>query len=353
MMIRKLRKRTSVDVITGESRRQQGALGRRLYSGLLVVGALALANLLVGHTVFLRADGLVVQERMVVSSTFLAQVSDLSVREGERVKAGEQLALLESPEMIDRLAALSSREGDLIAELANLQVKSRELAAVLPVATDRAEATGKRVQDYKRLRSRGLVTATAQDDAYEASFEAQQSLVALRGELSSLTEQREAIERARAETRLAIDRLRAHYADGLVVAPVDGTIGSALPPPGLVIRPGDPLLTLHYGLPHIVAFVPNNYLFRVKPGQRVSVKAGPRRTIGVVDSILPLAEALPPEFQRTFRPRDRHHLIRLRLVEPEAFPLNEKVRLGNCWFFCGTEPAPAGPLQEERRALLD
>jgi hypothetical protein len=75
-------------------------------------------------------------------------------------------------------------------------------------------------------------------------------------------------------------------------------------------------------------------MFPVSRGDEVSVTAGPGAppVTGVVDALLDVADALPPEFQSTFRPRDRDRLIRIALPEASSFALSQKVRVGGCAF---------------------
>ncbi|MEM9123906.1 MAG: biotin/lipoyl-binding protein [Pseudomonadota bacterium] len=351
-MIRRLRSRPPIDTLPTDTRAERRSLGRRLYLAGLGVGVVTLVNILFGHLVFLRADGLVVREQLAVSATSLARLTAVHVREGDVVSAGDRLATVESADMIERMGVLSAREGELIAQLATLDVKTQSLEALLPVARDRAHQSAALVADYKRLRGRSLVTAASQDEAFESSFEASQALIDLEGELSALEQQVTAIANAKAETTKAIVRMRQHYADGEVRAPFEATVGADLPPPGLVVRPGDALMTLHYGSPHVVAFVPNDYLFGVTPGQVVDLHAGRAHSRARIEAILPYAEALPPEFQRIFRPRDRYRLVRLTIEELEAFPVLEKVRIRNCWLFCSMEGEAPGQAVDAGDAAL-
>jgi hypothetical protein len=85
---------------------------------------------------------------------------------------------------------------------------------------------------------------------------------------------------------------------------------------------------------YILAYLPDMYLFAVSPGDKVEVSGGTgsRSSVGTVEAILTVADALPPEFQNTFRPRDRSRLIRISLPPDNGFAISQKVRIGGCGF---------------------
>lgn len=334
-MIRTIKTRRRPDALVNDVRRERNSLGRRIYVVLLAAGAVAIVNYLVGDMVFLRADGLVVRDRTVIASAYLAELTTVEVREGDVVAAGQPLLTVQSAEMIDRLGQLSAREGELIARLSEIKVKARTYQKLKPIAEMRVRESATVVSDQGPARARGLITAASRDDAMSNYYEATQALVALDAEQEALGEELAALEAARANTRLAIERLTEHYADGTIDAPRAGTVVGEVPAPGLVVKPGDPILTLYSGRPYIVAFVPAHYLPGLVSGDRVRVTSGRISTVGTVDEVLPVAQALPPEFQRSFRPRDRHRMVRLKIDEAVAFPVLDKVRIRDCWIACG------------------
>ena len=118
------------------------------------------------------------------------------------------------------------------------------------------------------------------------------------------------------------------YADGLVRAPVSGTIGPSVPSVGDVYRPGDPLLTVYFGEPYILLYLPRRYLFPAYAGMKLEVTDGQNTASGVISETLPVTDALPKEFQNTYKPSDRNQLAKIKL-EPSTtvFPLLQKVRV--------------------------
>jgi hypothetical protein len=51
-----------------------------------------------------------------------------------------------------------------------------------------------------------------------------------------------------------------------------------------------------------------------------------------VETLLSVADALPPEFQSMFRPRDRGRLVRIRLPAGHPFAVSQKLQVRGCMF---------------------
>ncbi len=69
-------------------------------------------------------------------------------------------------------------------------------------------------------------------------------------------------------------------------------------------------------------------MFPVYTGMTLKVTDGQKTASGVISEILPVTDALPKEFQNTYKPSDRNQLAKIKL-EPAAipFPLLQKVRV--------------------------
>ena len=68
-----------------------------------------------------------------------------------------------------------------------------------------------------------------------------------------------------------------------------------------------------------------------RQGQKVSIKGRGRTATGYIERVLPVTDALPPEFQLPNRVRGRGQLVRVELSQPQDFALDEKVRLASCY----------------------
>lgn len=326
-MIRKLKSRPRPDDLVTQQRKTTNATGRMIYLGLLGVFALALLNFLFGDLVFLRADGQVVRNRTTIAATYIARVESIGVKQGQSVKTGDPIFRVQSAEMLERLAELSAASARLAAKAAEFKIRSETVRRLLPIAEVRAAETEKVLAQFAKLSQANLVTSSRYDEALSARYQAQQAMVQLQAEKQTLTEEITALETARADAANALADLRAHYSKGMVRAPIGGAIGSTVPSAGDVYRPGEPMLSIYSGEAYVLAYLPRRYLFTIRTGMKVTVKSGRNSAAGVITQILPVTDALPKEFQNTFKPSDRSQLARIQLLEPDRFPLHEKVEL--------------------------
>jgi multidrug resistance efflux pump len=332
-MITNLRRRPRPDRLASQQRRTTNQTGRLVYLAMLAVFAGVLVNYLFGDFVILRADGLAVRDEVTIATTYIAGVKSIEVEEGQQVSAGDPLMVLQSSQILEQLADLSTRRARLAAEAADFRIRAETVTKLLPLAERRERETDKILLTFDELSERQLVTNARYDEALRASFEARQSLVKLRTEGETLTDELAALNAARADADQALDDLRAYYDGGVVRSPVDGTIGTAVAVAGDVYRPGEKIMTISTGETYVLAFLPRHYLFAIAPGMDVAVSAGRLGADGTISEILPVTDALPDEFQNTFKPRDRSQLARIRFASPPPFPLHEKVRIGRRLFW--------------------
>jgi multidrug resistance efflux pump len=332
-MLTKLRSRPRPDDLKTQQRRTTNRFGRLVYLSLLGVFSVALLNFLFGDFVFLRADGQVVRDRTTIAATFIARVETIEVQQGEIMDEGQPILQLQSSEMLDRLANLSARRAELVAKAAAFRIRSVTVHDLLPLAERRATETDRVLTQFDQLTQAQLVTSARYDGALLSRLEAQQTVVQLRAESATLDSELAPLETAIADATAALSDLRTHYSEGIVRAPVDGTVGTQIPSPGDVYRPGETIVSIYSGEAYVLAYLPRRYLFPIHAGMEVNVTSGRQVATGVISEILPVTSALPEEFQNTFEPRDRSQLARIRLIDANDFPLHEKVHLTGIYSF--------------------
>lgn len=326
-MLRSLRKRPRSDKLANQLRKPGGNWGRRVYLALLILFMLAMSNFLWGDFLLLRSVGLVLRDENVVALTHVARVGSVNVEEGETVRRGDVILHIDSTEVLERLADLSIRLAELTQQKAELELRSEVAARLLPLAEKREYRTSEVLRRIENLDDRGLITSASYDEFMRAKFDAQENHIRLAVESKSLSRQIADLEAARKDAISAIEKLETYYADGLVRAETDGSIGADLPSIGSVYRPGEPILTIHSGDAYILAYLPSRYLFPIDVGTNVEISSGRHRDRGVISEILPLSDALPMEFQNTFRPRERNQLAKIMLSNPSRFPVLDKVEI--------------------------
>lgn len=331
-MVKMLRRRPRPDTLLNEKRRMTNYAGRLVYLALLVALMLAGLNYLFGDFVYFRADGLVLRHKTVIASTYVARVEDVAVAQGSKVSKGDVLLRLQSAELLERLADLSARRAQLAAREVDFRIRAATVAQLLPLAQKRENQAAGTVDKFEELLGSGFATSLSYGTALRTSFDAQQDSVRLVIQDQALKEELSMLERARHDADTALENLKDHYGGGVVRSTVDGTVGASVPSVGNVYRPGESILTVHWGEPFVLAYLPRRYLFSINVGQEVAVSDGRHEVTGIISEILPITAALPSEFQNTFKPRDRNQLAKIRFSSPAPFSLHDKVTIKRARF---------------------
>jgi hypothetical protein len=162
--------------------------------------------------------------------------------------------------------------------------------------------------------------------------QAMDKLLSLDAEKTSLETEISANQGALQQVSGAFADLQRTYGSGVLTAPASGYVGSHVGMVGEVLSAGTtPVANIYAGTSYVLAYIPENYLFDVNEGQKVSIKGRGRTATGYIERVLPVTDALPPEFQLPNRVRGRGQLVRVELSQPLDFALDEKVRLASCY----------------------
>ncbi|ODA68248.1 multidrug resistance protein MdtN [Methyloligella halotolerans] len=329
----KIHKRPSVDKLVSEQRVESASWGRRIYLALLAMLGLVILNYLFGDMVFLRAEGILLTDRDVVAATYPGQVVKVEVTEGQEVKKGAVLVRMESAQMVRDIAELTLKAADLIEKNAQLQIKFGVVKTLLPLAERHLQESAATLDDFDALEDKGLVSNLRMNDAVENKFDASQKLAELQSQRKLYETQLPNVVESSKRAIGALNSLKTIYANGVIVASRDGTVGPKVPTQGQAVNFGDDLLTLYGSETYVLAYLSSDYLFEVEPGERVRVSSGSRTVEGRIEAVLGVADALPPEFQNLFKPRDRGRLVRI-AVDGGEFAVAQKVSVRGCWLIC-------------------
>jgi multidrug resistance efflux pump len=278
-----------------------------------------------GDYVLLEADGLVLRDQNVVATTYVARVEGVDVTEGQAVEAGSPLLKLQSTEILERLADLSTKRAELVAKSTEFKVRSESVTQLLPLAERRAAEAINTIKQFDALAAAKLVTSARYQEALRVNYEASRDQVNLLSQRDVLNGELSSLDNALADADDAIAKLKGLYSDGIVHSPVNGSIGASVPSVGNVYRPGEPILSIYSGDPYVLVYLPRRYLFPIYVGMELGLTDGRDVADGVIVEILPVTDTLPKEFQNTFKPSDRNQLAKIKLTTPSAFPLNQKV----------------------------
>lgn len=330
-MVGALRKRPRPDNLKSDQRRATNSSGRIIYLGMLMVMVITGLNYLFGDLIFLRADGLVLRDRSSVSMTYLANVQEVNVTAGKAVRKGEPLLRLQSSNLLERLAELSSINARLVTSHAEHKIQAETIDALLPLARKMAQEATNALAQFDQLLAPRIVSTASYNGALLATFNAQRQLVQYEVEGRILKDQLASMQSAISDAQNALADLRNHYDNGVVHSPVDGTIGATIPSVGDAFQPGQAILSIYSGDAYVLAYLPRRYLFPIKPNKRVKLQSGRWSATGHISEIIPVTTALPEEFQNHFRSRDRSQLARIHFDRDAPFPLHEKVLITEAW----------------------
>ena len=344
--MKRLRSRTRVDTLSNQQRAEPIRWGRRIYLTIVAIFIFTLINYAVGDAVVLRAEGLVTSEHEVVAATYSGKVVAVNVKEGQVVFAGDILLRIDSADMLKDIAHLATQNADLAQREAELAVRAATARHLLPLAQKHAKQTTDASALLNSVKAQGLVTQQRAAQAIGSEYETAARVADLESQTGVLGEQLPLVRAAHQGALTALRQLEAFYDHGLVRSTRSGLVGSTVPVSGQVIKYGDVLMQIYGSDTSVLAYLSDSYLFPVKAGQPVEVRAGLNTVVGRIEMALTVADALPPEFQNMFRPRDRSRLVRIRLPADHAFAVSQKISVGGCafgwcWADCSTKDAIA------------
>jgi multidrug resistance efflux pump len=331
-MISTLGKRQRLDRVQNDIRNSGLAWGRYVYISLCLLFLAALFDYVAGSSVFLRADGLVLQEHHTIAPAYDAQISEIYVQPGQRIDAGTKIAKMESLSLTQALAELATKQAEISSRWAEASSKLAMTNTMLPLARRQSAELQTNLGAVQQMRDRQLGNARRIEEASTVAYTARERAAELEAQQNSLKMQVAITEEARRDAQDAYNQLKSVFNGGLVVSPAAGVVGPSVAAPGEVLNTTTQILEVFTGKSYILAYLPDNYLFSVDPGQLVWAATGRRGSVATIDEVLPVADVLPVEFQNTMRPRDRSQLVRIKLPDEHSFTIRQKIRISPCYF---------------------
>lgn len=253
------------------------------------------------------AVGYVEGEYVLLAPTEVAQLREVSVRAGERVEAGQTLAVLEKRDaelaVAEARAALAQAE----AELANLQKGKRpeeiavfeaELASAQAEA-DEAKRALARTQD---LHERGTASQAALDQARTQAELAEAKVGQAKANLAvarlpARAEEIEAAKNRRDQAKAALEQAEWRLAERTIEAPSAGRIDDVIRNAGDVAGPQAPVISmLPDGAVKLKVYLPEAMFSALQVGDRLAVNCDgcPGSLFARVSYVSPEPEFTPP-----------------------------------------------------------
>jgi HlyD family secretion protein len=256
---------------------------------------------------FASGNGRVEGTEVDVATKFAGRVTELLVREGDAVKAGQVIARLDDRALRAQLAA---------ARAAAERARHEDHAAETEVERRRHELTFAQAEYDRsvRLFERGAVPESRLDRDRAAWQTAEAVLRAAAA--------REAEAHAQLVTSEAqIDEIEANLSDFTIAAPVPGRVLFRLAEPGEVLPAGGKIATIvDLDDLYMTVYLPERIAGRVRIGAdaHIRVDAFPERLLPArVTFVAPSAEFTPKEVQTT---EERQKLVFRTRLEPTANP---------------------------------
>lgn len=325
----RLRRRPRYDTLQNEVRKRGRSWGRWVYLGLVGLFFVWLFDMFLGDLVYLKADGLVMRDRVVVATQYTASVRTLTVEEGSRVRKGERIGGLLSQAVEESLAKLSSDVADLLTRSTQLTVRKNVIDAVSPMAERRLEEARAARRTSERDNTKGLYTVERRHTLLENEIKGASSMAEIEAERRTMAVDLPKLKAAVDAAVQAMDRLKDIYGSGAIDSPVDGVVGHLNVSQGSVVKPGDPLMEIFHGEPYVLAYIPEGALYRVEVGDRIEIDVGFKTYLGRIGRIYPVTSQLPREFRDTFRQAPRAQVVRIEFEPGQTYPtLFARTRIG-------------------------
>jgi HlyD family secretion protein len=306
---------------------------------LILIVVVALGALAMGYVLWYRpapdaaevlvASGTVEATEGQFGFTAAGRIDAILVREGDRIRAGTELARLDRAELDARRAQAVAHVNTGRAQLAELERGSRpeELTqgrAAVDAVNERLLDAERDLDRTRRLFEGGAVARESLDKA-ALSVEIARSQQTQAGEQLRLLEQgprREKIDAQRAQVaqaRAAVQAIDAALANTIIVAPFDATVTVRHREPGEIVSPGAAVLTLMNVEDRWVRiYVPASRIGAVRMGKQVSISSDtfPEKTYpGEVVFIASQAEFTPKSVQTTEERVKLVYAVKIRILD--------------------------------------
>jgi biotin carboxyl carrier protein len=310
-----------------ESRRRAAGRVVRFAYGITVFGVLAFFVVYFGAPlVFLSGPGVVTAPRYAASLPHIVQVTAMNVAPGAIVKAGEEIAAVNSPQVDRVLATYMNALADIAGRQAELRVKLRVAQETLASVRSYLQLTEETIAQIEKTSATSL-SYSYRVDMYRERAEALKTVVTQEAEAAESTAQLATLDDFARQIREHMDAVERGFAGGKVSAPVSGVVSTNIAYVGQTLVAGAPIAEILDPTDIFVDwYVPNRRLADPKVGDEVLVLFGNRRIPGTIVDLLPVSEAYSGRAPQFGRDREATQIARVRFKEGTSLPpLNSTV----------------------------
>jgi len=263
------------------------------------------------------------------------RIESIRVHEGDKVKAGDTLAVLDRTELAARNAQAEAQLSATQAGLSEMQRGARAEELALAQEAERTSAT--RLTDAQRDLSRaqqlfqgGAASQEALDKARLAAEVArgqheqasqQLTLVQAGPRIERVSAQRALVQASQAQLR----QVGAQLANAVIIAPFDGVVTVRQRQPGEIVAPGSPVVTVaNLGDRWVRIYIAENRLGAITLGEPATITTDTyrdRQYAGVVSFIASEAEFTPRNVQTTEERVKLVYAVKVRVTGDTAIAL--------------------------------
>ena len=237
--------------------------------------------------------------RVDVGSTITGRVLQVLVKEGDVVKKGDALLMLETEELKATVLQAQANEQLAAAKLAGLRSTGRSaVQSTVTQAESVLIAAQAELQRTQKLVAQGFLSPARLDEVLRAVAVAQAQVTGAQAQKSANADQGTDIVQAQAQlvsAKSATTAAKARLAQAAISAPANAKVIDRLVEPGQIVQAGRALLSLTtQSTPLLTALVDERYLEQLQLGQSATVLADAypgQRFTAKVEAISPLVDA--------------------------------------------------------------
>ncbi len=237
--------------------------------------------------------------RVDVGSTITGRVLQVLVKEGDVVKKGDALLMLETEEL--KAAVLQAQANEQLAAAKLTGLRSTGRSAVQSTVTQAESvliAAQAELQRTQKLVAQGFLSEARLDEVLRGVAVAQAQVTGAQAQKSANADQGTDIVQAQAQwvsAKSATTAAKARLAQAAISAPANAKVIDRLVEPGQIVQAGRALLSLTtQSTPLLTALVDERYLEQLQLGQSATVLADAypgQRFTAKVEAISPLVDA--------------------------------------------------------------
>jgi HlyD family secretion protein len=219
-----MRKRTVIAVILLAAAVAAGVLVPRLGPASVDVDVTPAARVATLQALVTASGEITAVRSADIGSSIMGRLVSLRVREGDRVKAGQTLAIIDPEQAASAMAGSAAAAQALAADAQGASAAARAAEADVAAARARLDDAEKTLRRTRDLHAQGLVAQQALDSSTAADEAARAQLAsataALRRAEQAVASASQRVTQARAEERRARDT----FAKTRIEAPIDGVV---------------------------------------------------------------------------------------------------------------------------------